>query len=153
MAVYEKVKNDGIAKERLGPDALWLHLKPLWPDDKPHLGVCEVADWFGSYVYLPKLRDRVVLDGAVRDAVGKLDPPFGYADRFDETTETYVGLVWTKAAPELISSSAVIVRSDVAFEQRPKSGEAPTAVPGDSGDQTRVGDAWAATTAPFFPLR
>ena len=141
MAVYEKAKNDGIAKEKLGPDALWLHLMPLWPEDKPHLGVGEVADWFWSYVYLPKLRDRVVLDGAVRDAVGKLDPPFGYADRFDEATGTYVGLVWAKSAPELISSSAVIVRSDVAFErQRPKSGEAPAAVPGDSGDQTRVGD-------------
>ncbi len=131
-AIYEKAKNDGIAKEKLGPDALWLHLMPLWPEDKPHLGVGEVADWFGSYVYLPKLRDRVVLDGAVRDAVGKLDPPFGYADRFDEATGTYVGLVWAKSAPELISSSAVIVRSDVAFEhQRPKS---------DAVDQTRVGD-------------
>jgi uncharacterized protein len=140
VAVYEKAKNDGIAKEKLGPDALWLHLMPLWPEDKPHLGVGEVADWFSSYVYLPKLRDRVVLDGAIRDAVGKLDPAFGYADRFEEATGTYVGLVWAKSPPELISSSAVIVRSDVAFEhQRPKS-EAPAAVPGDVGDQTRVGD-------------
>ena len=141
VAVYEKAKNDGIAKEKLGPDALWLHLKTLWPEDKPHLGVGEVADWFGSYVYLPKLRDRVVLEGAIRDAVGKLDPAFGYADRFDEATGTYPGLVWAKSPPELISSSAVIVRSDVAFEhQRTKSGEAPTAVPGDVGDQTRVGN-------------
>jgi hypothetical protein len=37
------------------------HLKPLWPDDKPHLAISEVADWFAAYVYLPKLRDRVVL--------------------------------------------------------------------------------------------
>ena len=114
---------------------------PLWPEDKPHLGIGEVADWFSSYVYLPKLRDRVVLDGAIRDAVGKLDPAFGYADRFDESTGTYLGLVWAKSPPELISSSAVIVRSDVAFEhRRPKGGEAPAAVPGDSRDQTRVGD-------------
>ena len=96
LAVYEKAKNDGIGKEKLGPEALWLHLKPLWPDDKPHLGVAEVADWFGSYVYLPKLRDRVVLDGAIRDAVGKLDPSFGFADRFDEATGKYIGLVWAK---------------------------------------------------------
>jgi len=77
VAIYEKAKNDGIAKERLGPDALWLHLKSLWPEDKPHLGIGEVADWFSSYVYLPKLRDRVVLDSAIRDAIGKLDPAFG----------------------------------------------------------------------------
>jgi hypothetical protein len=83
----------------------------------------------------------VVLDSTVRDAVGKLDPPFGYADRFDETTDTYVGLVWAKSAPELILSSAVIVRSDVAFEhQRAKNGEAPAAAPADAGDQTRAGN-------------
>ena len=85
FAVYEKAgpRGDGIAKERLGPDALALHLNPLWPDDRPHLGIAEVADWFASYAYLPKLRDRVVLEAAIRDAVGKLDPAFGYADSFD----------------------------------------------------------------------
>ena len=138
VAVYEKAKNDGIAKEKLGPDALWLHLMPLWPEDKPHLGVGEVADWFGSYVYLPKLRDRVVLDGAIRDAVGKLDPAFGYADRFDETTGTYLGLVWGKSPPELISSSAVIVRSDVAFEHR-RSKDAESQFPMSAGAGNQVG--------------
>ena len=116
MAVYEKAKNDGIAKEKLGPEALWLHLKPLWPEDKPHLGVADVADWFDSYVYLPKLRDRVVLDGAIRDAVGKLDPAFGFAGRFDEPTSKHTGLVWAKSPPEIIAASAVIVRSEVAYE-------------------------------------
>jgi hypothetical protein len=75
VAVYEKAKNDGIAKERLGPDALWLHLKPLWPEDQHHIPVSEIADWFASYVYLPKLRDRVVLEGAIRDAVGSVAAP------------------------------------------------------------------------------
>ena len=84
--------------------------------DKPHLGVAEVADWFGSYVYLPKLRDRVVLHAAIRDAAGKLDPSFGFADRFDEAAGKYVGLVWAKSLPEIIPQSAVIVRSEVAFE-------------------------------------
>ena len=77
--IYDKARGDGLIKEKLGPDALWLHLKPLWHDDKPHLIVAEVADWFSSYVYLPKLRDRVVLEAAVREAVAKLDPKFGYA--------------------------------------------------------------------------
>jgi uncharacterized protein len=67
--VYDKARGDGLIKEKLGPDALWLHLKPLWHDDKPHLTVAEVADWFSSHVYLPKLRDRVVLEAAVREAV------------------------------------------------------------------------------------
>lgn len=114
-AVYEKAKNDGIAKERLGPDALWLHLKPLWSDERPHLGISEIADWFASYVYLPKARDRVVLEGAIRDALGKLDPAFGYADRFDEEADAYVGLAWAKTPPDLFPPSAVVVRADIAL--------------------------------------
>jgi hypothetical protein len=136
--VYEKAKNDGIAKERLGPDALWLHLKPLWPEDRPHLPINEIADWFASYVYLPKTRDRVVLEGAIRDALGKLDPAFGYADRFDEATATYRGLAWAKTPPELFSSSAVLVRSDVALEHS-RPAEAPTA-PGFPGTGLPTGD-------------
>jgi transposase InsO family protein len=60
------VKGDGIVKERLGGESLSIHLKERWPEDRPHLGIAEVADWFASYVYLPKLRDRLVLEGAIR---------------------------------------------------------------------------------------
>lgn len=64
-AVYDKAKSDGIISEKLGADALWLHLNPVWPAETPHLPVAEIAEWFAIYVYLPKLRDRVVL-GACR---------------------------------------------------------------------------------------
>ncbi|MFJ5487148.1 DUF499 domain-containing protein [Hansschlegelia beijingensis] len=118
-AVYEKAgpRGDSIAKERLGPDALALHLRPLWPEDRAHLSVAEVADWFACYAYLPKLRDRVVLEAAIREALGKLDPAFGYADKFDESTGTYEGLIWAKQPPEIFAPSAVLVRSDVALRQ------------------------------------
>ena len=112
--VYDKARGDGLIKEKLGPDALWLHLKPLWPNDRPHLAVAEVAEWFASYVYLPKLRDRIVLEGAIRDAVAKLDPAFGYAESFDPGLDSYSGLIWAKTAPEIFGPSALLVRSDVA---------------------------------------
>jgi hypothetical protein len=95
-------------------------LKPLWPEDKPHLAISEIADWFAAYVYLPKLRDRVVLETAIRDAVGKLDPAFGYADRYDEATASYAGLIVAKSPPVLLAPSAVIIRVDVAFEHTKK---------------------------------
>jgi hypothetical protein len=60
-AVWDKAKADGFAREKPGPDALWHHLKPLWPEDQPHLSFAEMAEWFAVYVYLPKLRDRVAL--------------------------------------------------------------------------------------------
>jgi uncharacterized protein len=115
-AVYDKAKSDGVVQEKLGPDALRLHLKPLWPEDRPHLPVAEIKVWFASYVYLPKLRDRVVLETAIRDALAKLDPSFGYADGFDEASGSYAGLMWAKAPPIQMSPTALLVRSDVALE-------------------------------------
>jgi hypothetical protein len=82
VGVYDKIgpKGDGTIKEKLGPDTLSLQLKPLWPQDRPHLSVTEIAEWFCTYVHLPKLRDRVVLDTAIRDAVRNTAPSSGYAD-------------------------------------------------------------------------
>jgi hypothetical protein len=133
-AVYDKTKGDGITREKLGPDALWLHLKPLWPEDKPHLAISEVAEWFAAYVYLPKLRDRVVLETAIRDAVAKLDPAFGFADRYDEVTASYTGLVAAKSPPIVLAPSAVIVRADVAFEHIRGTGTSTGTSPGAGGD-------------------
>ena len=79
--------------------------------------VTEIADWFTTYVYLPKLRDRVVLEGAIRDAVGKLDPQFGYADGFDEATGQYRKLIWAKNPPELSPADAALVRAAEALAQ------------------------------------
>jgi hypothetical protein len=117
-------------------------LRPLWHADKPHLIVAEVADWFSSYVYLPKLHDRVVLEAAVREAVAKLDPNFGYAESFDPASDTYSGLVWAKAAPEIFGPSALLVRSDVALEhlqrQQPSPGGGISIIetPGDAPSPT-----------------
>ena len=119
MAVYDKVgpKGDNVAKEKLGPDTLWLNLKPLWPEERPHLSISEIAEWFASYVYLPKLRDRVVLEGAIRDGVGKLDPAFGYADRYDQADDTYSGLAWAKGLPDQLPDTAVLVRASIVLDR------------------------------------
>ena len=79
--VYEKAKGHDIVKERLGPDTLWYKLKDLWPAETPHLAISEITDWFSAHPYLPKLRDRIVLETSIRDAIGKFDAPFGYAER------------------------------------------------------------------------
>jgi hypothetical protein len=66
--VYEKARADGVVLEKLGPDTFWLKLGPLWAEDRPHIAISEIADWFASYLYLPKVRDRVVLETSIRDA-------------------------------------------------------------------------------------
>jgi hypothetical protein len=116
-AVYDKAKADGVAVEILRSESFRKHIDPLWPEGRPHLPVFKLAEWFAAYVYLPKLRDRVVLEGAIRDAVGKLDAAFAYADSFDMGTGSYQGLLWAQNPPEIMPSTALLVRADVAKEQ------------------------------------
>jgi hypothetical protein len=131
-AVYDKVKADSLVKERLGPEALWSHLEPIWPADRPHLPLAEVAGWFGTYPYLPKLRDRVVLDAAVRDAVASTDPKFGCAAAFDEGTGKYADLTWGRRPPDVFAPTALIVRANPAKAQLAAEARQPTGA-GDGG--------------------
>ncbi|MGO6689218.1 DUF499 domain-containing protein [Rhizobium leguminosarum] len=117
VVVYDKAKADGVALEKLGTERLWHALRPIWPDDRPHLTISEIADWFAAYVYLPKIRDKVVLEGSIRDAVAKLDPQFGYAEGFDEATGSYHELVWAKDPPSMDLSRGLIVREAEARRQ------------------------------------
>jgi hypothetical protein len=115
-AVYEKAKADDIVKERLGPETLWLKLKGLWPNETPHLAVSETSEWFLAHAYLPKLKDRVVLDIAIRDAVAKFDAPFGFAEQLD-AKGGYAGLIYARTAPEIFTPTALLVRAEVALQQ------------------------------------
>jgi hypothetical protein len=72
-------------------------------------------------------------EAAIRDAVAKLDPAFGYADGYDEATASYTGLVVAKSAPVMLAPSAVIVQADVAFEHTKKTGTSTGASPGSGG--------------------
>jgi predicted AAA+ superfamily ATPase len=117
VTVWEKVRGDGIASERLGGENLWLALESVWPADSPHLAVREVAEWFSKFVYLPRIRDRTVLEAAIRDAVGRLDPRFGFADAVEADGLTYRGLCWGKPPPEMFSSTALLVRAAEAVAQ------------------------------------
>ena len=43
----------------------------------PHLAIVEITEWFSAHAYLPKLRDRVVRETSIHDAIGKFDAAFG----------------------------------------------------------------------------
>ena len=153
VVVYDKTKADGIALEKLGTERLWHALKPIWPDDRPHLTIAEIADWFAAYVYLPKVRDKVVLEGSIRDAVAKLDPQFGYADGFDEATGKYHKLIWAKNPPEFATPTAMIVRDAEAQKQLNEEGvSAPRPEPGTpSGSMPQPANPGPVVAAPIAP--
>jgi hypothetical protein len=94
-----------------------LKLKDLWPAETPYLAISEVAEWFSAHAYMPKLRDRVVLETSIRKAIGKFDAPFGYAEAFDQATGRYAGLIYAKAAPEILAPHGLLVRAEVAKQQ------------------------------------
>ena len=118
-AVYDKAsaKGDGIVREALGGETLATRLTELWPADRPHLPVAEIADWFATFVYLQKLRDRVVLETAIRGALAKLDAKFAYAEGFDEPSGNYAWLLWQKAPIGPMPPTALLVRPEVAMAQ------------------------------------
>ena len=37
--IYEKARADDVVLEKLGPDTLWLKLRPLWAEDRPHIAI------------------------------------------------------------------------------------------------------------------
>jgi len=89
-----------------------LQLQRLWAEDRPRLGVGEVADWFAAYAYLPKLRDRVALETAVREALSTLDPSFACADAFDSGVGRYLGVKRSSAVLDQIAKAGVLVRPE-----------------------------------------
>jgi hypothetical protein len=145
-AVYEKasVKGDGIVKETLGGDTFATRLSEIWPADQPHMAIPEIAKAFATYPYLPKLRDRVVLETAIRDGLAKLDPKFAYADSFDEASGKYTGLLWQKAPIGPMPPIALLVRPEIAIAQlRSTAPTAPQPTPGptppDGGESISPG--------------
>jgi hypothetical protein len=144
VVVYEKARADGIVLEKLGTERLWLALEPIWAADRPHLPLSEVTGWFATYVYLPKLRDRVVLESAIRDSVAKLDPQFGYANGYDDVTSRYRDLMWAKTLPEFLPPSAMLVRAAEALAQLA------TSMPGAIAPQVPTGPSTPAD--PRLPL-
>jgi uncharacterized protein len=102
-----------------------------------------------------------VLDTAIRDTVRNTAPSAGYADSFDEASRTYVGLIWAKSPPELLPSTAVLVRSDVALEQlKPQqpgggseTGPGDGTAPPNGGPKAPTGSVPEPPTGPALPHR
>ncbi|MEZ5098673.1 MAG: Swt1 family HEPN domain-containing protein [Thermoleophilia bacterium] len=91
---------------------------PLWTGD--HVGTQQVWSYFAQYLYLPRLRDRSVLIGAIETGVASLSwehDTFAYADAFDEAAGRYRGLAAGHQVQALINGSSVVVKPDVARRQ------------------------------------
>lgn len=91
---------------------------PLWPGD--HVSTQTLWTHFARYLYLPRLRDRAVLVGAIESGVADTawrQDTFAYAQGFDEESRRYLGLVAGSGTTVLIDSASVVVKPNVAQRQ------------------------------------
>jgi len=117
VKVSKKLRNDGRLLTQLAGPILKLELDkiPLWRGD--HVSVKQLVEDFARYNYLPTVKDANVLYSAIQDGVSRLtweDETFAYADRWDEATDTYVGLQAGRQVQIVPGADGVIVQPAVA---------------------------------------
>ncbi|MCX7604494.1 MAG: hypothetical protein N2036_10510, partial [Bryobacteraceae bacterium] len=99
---------------------------PLWRGD--HVEVRQLAEDFARYLYLPRLRNKDVLVGAIQDGLALLtweQETFAYADSYDEKTGRYRGLRAGAQAGGAAIESGLLVRPEAAARQMREAAAAP----------------------------
>lgn len=155
--VYEKLRTNGVIIDELRPDTLMAELHKVWPENKPHIEVATLLDWFASYVYLPRLRDDASLTQAIEKLIGRLDGPVAFAQSYDQQTGRYEGVShWAANLGTDVAGGLLVWRSALP-EQEPAAATGTTGIgfgsgatkPGD-GKQPEPGDTKARKPRRFY---
>jgi hypothetical protein len=131
-----------------------LRLSKVW--NQGHVSVGDLWGYYTRYPYLPRLRDRSVLEAGLTDVLGEMafvERGFALASAYDADTGTFLDL----AVPLEDSSfgpvldSTLLVRTDVALAQRRREREAADAErerqADDEGDTDVPGESDVTTTS------
>ncbi len=146
--VSRRLGNDGALTVQHAAPAIRHHLdtsaEKLWASG--HLSVGDLWRLYAEYPYMPRLRDRGVLDtGLTGPQLLWEQEGFALADGIDEATGKYRGLVLpTDGVQVAISDATLIVRPEIAKAQR----EANQPVTGGEIDDDGPWYAPGATAAP-----
>lgn len=132
--VSRKLGNDGnLAMQHAAP-AIRLQLdttaRTLWQNG--HMRVGDLWRLYAEYPYMPRLRDRAVLDAGLTgpQLLWEIEG-FALADGYDDATGRYRGLVLpTDHVPVAVTNDTLVVHPERAKEQR----DAETAPPVDATD-------------------
>ena len=117
-----RLGNDGDLSTRQAAATIRLaisNVPQIWKDG--HVSLGSLWSLYSQYPYMPRLRDRSVLDAGIIDMpmIWQTDA-FALAAGYDETTGRYAGL-WTPDDPNpapATSDSLLLVRPDIAQNQR-----------------------------------
>lgn len=136
VRVAKRLKNDGALTTRLAGSMLrtqWMD-RILWKE-KDHVSTKTLAEYFASYLYLPRLASPEVLREAIEDGLAQLtwqNDGFAWAEGWDENRSRYIGL---RPGGQMIdrvaiSSSTLLVKPEVALQQLEEEQPAPPPGPG-----------------------
>jgi predicted AAA+ superfamily ATPase len=151
VRVSKKLKNDELLVTTFAATRLRMELDrvPLWRGD--HVAVKQLAEDFARYLYLPRLKDSAVLEGAIQEGLRLMtwqQDTFAYASGYDDAKQRYRGLQAGMLVSVSTAGDGLLVKSDVAAKQlaletRPESGTQPTAGPApgapSAGSSTATG--------------
>src|SRR5439155_17681221 len=118
----KKLRNEELLVPALAGTRLRMELDrvPLWRGD--NVSIKQLAEDFGRYLYLPRLKNSHVLAAAVEDGLGLLlwrQESFAYADSYDQTAGRYRGLRCGKQiAVSLDNLDGLLVKPEAALKQQ-----------------------------------
>lgn len=142
------VSEEGLLPE-LGPTRLDRDLQKYIWNGKAHLSLKDLWEYLNRYTYLPRIKDKQVLIKSVQAALSNMLPgPFAYAERWDEQTRAYRGLVIDKSpsAFVVIDSDSVILKPAIAEQHRPQPASANTGSTNSDFDRSNPGEAVTSPT-------
>ncbi|QKE41374.1 MAG: ATP-binding protein [Ferrovum myxofaciens] len=139
LRVSKKLRNDGLFLTSIAPSMLTMELDrvPLWRGN--HVAVKQLVEDFARYLYLPRLKDFMVLLKAIDDGINLLtweQDGFGLADCFDESTQRYRGLTVGKMVnlTDPHSTSLVVIRGVAALQLQSERSVPPVTTIEHAGD-------------------
>jgi hypothetical protein len=123
----KKLKSDELLVLNFAASRLRMELDrvPLWRGN--HVGIRQLAEDFGRFLYLPRLQTTNVLVNAIRAGLALLtweQDAFAYAENFDESASRYRGLRSSAQINITGDDSGLLVRPEVARRQIDREAEA-----------------------------
>jgi predicted AAA+ superfamily ATPase len=119
-----KLVNEGLLATERAAQSIRLDLDTWLPRvwERGHVRVGELWGYYATYPYMPRLRDRRVLDEGIRSAMDVLvwdTNGFAIAEGYDEQSDRYTGLVLPGDGAQVsVRDDLLIVRPDRASAQR-----------------------------------
>ena len=90
----------------------------LW-GEHPHVSLKQLWEYFCRYPYLPRLRDRQVLAGAMQEGISQTtwSENFAYAEGWDAIHQRYLGLKVGQLVTVRIDGESLLIRPEAAQAQ------------------------------------